>query len=116
MFTSICVRLRSVLVVSALSMALAAGAEAATVNLTSFNRSDLVGAQKAHDDFLSQYTVKSQRSETFGDKAAWNGSTGTTNPRDTSVGSFTTLGGTGSGASHINGGTGLEVRGDNNMN
>ncbi len=116
MFTSICVRLRGVLVVSALSMALAAGAEAATVNLTSFNRSDLVGAQKAHDDFLSQYTVKSQRSETFGDKAAWNGSTGTTNPRDTSVGSFTTLGGTGSGASHINGGTGLEVRGDNNMN
>ena len=115
MYTSVCARLRGLLVVSALTMALAAGAEAATVNLTSFDRADLAGAQQAHDDFLSKYTVSSLRSETFEDKAAWNGATGTTNPQSTTVGSFTTLGGTGSGASHINGGTGLEVRGDNDM-
>ncbi len=115
MFTSMCVRSRAVLAVSALLLSLAAGAEAATVNLTSFGRSDLAGAQQAHDDFLGHYTVNSLRSETFEDKAAWNGATGTTNPGNTNVGGFTTLGGTGSGASHINGGTGLEVRGDNDM-
>lgn len=116
MFTSMRVRSRAVFAVSALLMTLAAGAQAATVNLTSFGRSDLAGAQRAHDDFLSQYTVSNLRSETFEDKAAWNGAVGTTNPQNTNVGGFTTLGGTGSGASHINGGTGLEVRGDNDMN
>lgn len=94
---------------------LTAGANAATVNLTSFDRSNLAGAQQAREDFLADHTVSNLHAETFEDKASWNGVSGTTNPSNTKVGSFTTLGGIGSGLSRINGGAGLEVRGDNDM-
>ena len=55
--------------------------------------------------------------ETFEDQKAWDGTSGTSNPQHTKVGSFTALTdlGRGSGLSVINGGTGAEVRSDNAM-
>lgn len=101
---------------SVITIGSAFGASAATVNLTSFSRTDLAGAQQARDAYLGAHKVENLNVETFEGKSSWNGTTGTTNPRDTNVGSFTSLGGIGGGASKINGGTGLEVRGDNTMN
>lgn len=115
MFTRVCARVCGAFVATALSVGFAAGASAATINLTAFDRSDLAGARQARADFLDSHAVGDLRVETFEGKAAWNGATGTTNPGNTNAGDFTTLGGRGSGASHINGGTGLEVRGDNRM-
>jgi hypothetical protein len=120
MFPSVCARLCGAVLASALTVGIVAGAQAATINqttinLTSFDRAGLAGAQAARADFLASHTIRNLRSETFEDKAAWNGSHGTTNPQNTNAGSFTSLGGLGSGASKINGGAGLEVRGDNDM-
>lgn len=116
MFSSVSTRVCGAVFAVALTVGIGAGAQAATVNLTSFGRSDLAGAQQARGDFLDSHTIKNLRAETFEGKAAWDGSHGTTNPQNTKVGSFTSLGGLGSGASKINDGAGLEVRGDNDMN
>ena len=83
--------------------------------MTSFDRPQLAGAQQAREDFLASHTLKSLNVETFEGKKAWDGTSGTTNPQNTSVGSFTSLGGIGAGHAEINGGTGLELRGDNEM-
>ena len=100
-----------------LTVGLATGAEAATVNLTSFARADLAGARQARGDFLAEHSVSNLHLETFEGRPAWNGTSGTTNPQNTNVGSFTSIGdlGHGAGLSAINGGAGLEVRGDNSM-
>jgi hypothetical protein len=107
-----------------LAVASAAAASAASVHITEFVRGDLAFAQAAHAAFMggqdrtvfgsgghfgANTHVKAHRIETFSGFDAWNGTTGTTNPV-TSVGAFTSLGGTGTGHSAINGGTGLEVR------
>ena len=70
MFTSVCGRLCGTVLAAALTVGVEAGAQAATVdltrvNLTSFDRIDLAGAQQARDDFLASHTVKNLRSETF---------------------------------------------------
>ena len=117
MSTLVHARLFGPLLAAALSLGLAAGAEAATVNLTSFSRSDLAGARQARTDFLADHSVSNLHVETFEGKQAWNGTSGTTNPQHTNVGSFTSINdmGHGAGLSAINGGTGLEVRSDNSM-
>lgn len=121
MFTKVHARLCGVFLSAALTVGLTASANAASVNgaslnMMSFDRSDLAAAQQARSDYLASYRVLSKHSETFEDQKAWNGSHGTTNPQKTQVGSFSTLGGKGSGHSVINGGSGLEVRDDNSMN
>lgn len=59
--------------------------------------------------FGTKSMVAEKRTETFAGFSAWNGTSGTQNPV-TSVGSFTSLGGKGTGHSAVNGGTALEVR------
>ena len=93
----------------------ASAAGAATIKHTEFTRPQLGAAQDAMSDFLASYTVKNFHAETFGGFKAWDGTSGTTDPQNTKVGSFTTLGGHGTGNSAINGGRGLEVRNDNTM-
>ena len=105
------------LLAAALSVGLAAGAQAATVTLTSFVRADLAGARQARTDFLAENKVSNLHVETFEGTPAWNGTSGTSNPQNTNVGSFTSIDtlGHGAGLSAINGGKGLEVRSDNSM-
>jgi hypothetical protein len=121
MFVRVHARLCGAFFAALFSVGVVGGANAATinnttVNLAHFSRGDLAGAQGARGDFLNSHAVQNLHAETFEDKAAWNGASGTTNPGNTNAGGFTTLGGLGSGASAINGGAGLEVRGDNDMN
>jgi hypothetical protein len=113
MFTRVRTRIGGAIVAAA--FLLGGAAEAATLNMTSFERIDLPKAQKAFADNLAGYQVKSLNVETFEGMKAWDGKKGTSNPQNTRVGSFTTLGGTGSGHAMINGGKALEVRGDNDM-
>ena len=117
MSTLVHTRLFGPFLAAALAVGLAAGAEAATVNLTSFARADLVGARQARTDFLADHSVSNLHVETFEGKQAWNGTSGTSNPQNTHVGSFTSINdlGHGAGLSAIHGGAGLEVRGDNDM-
>lgn len=99
-----------------LAFGFAGFAGAATVSLGNpFDRTELPAAQAAINDFLTQHNVSELRVESFDNLDAWDGTTGTSNPQNTAVGGFTSLGGHGTGASAINGGTGLEVRGDNPM-
>jgi hypothetical protein len=130
MFTSIEGRPRdailAVVVAAALSFS-AAAASAATVLVNTFSPGDVTAAQAAKARFLARtdpdvladalyasqgYRVQAYRVETFAGYAAWDGTagSGTTNPSNTNVGSFTTLGGRGTGHSAIKGGHGLEVR------
>lgn len=106
---------RAALLTAMVTAGLASGAGAATVTLQGFDRTDIAGAQAARNGFLASHKVENLRTETFAGKPAWNGQSGSTNPQNTAVGSFASLGGIGSGGSHINGGSGLEVRGDNTM-
>jgi hypothetical protein len=115
MFTKVHTRLRGTALVAVISFGFAAAAEATTVNLTQFGPGSLASAQHARGDFLANYKVTNLQSETFEDKAAWNGTTGTRDPQNTKAGSFTSLGGSGAGFSAIDGGHSLEVRGDNTM-
>ena len=117
MRTLVPARLFGPMLAAALAAGLGSGAQAATVNLTSFNRADLAAARQAGKDLLAGQKVSNLHVETFEGKPAWNGSSGTTNPQNTKVGSFTSITDLGHGAGHsvINGGAGLEVRGDNDM-
>lgn len=133
MFTSIEGRPRDAILAAVLAAALSFGAtaaSAATVLIDSFTPGDVAAAQAAKAGFLGRtdagvlgdplyasqgYRVQAHRVETFSGYAAWDGTagSGTTNPGATNVGSFTSLGGTGTGHSAIKGGHGLEVRQDN---
>jgi hypothetical protein len=123
-------RLRGAVLMVAIAAATATSAAAASLQITDFARGEAAQARAAQTAFMagedlavfgagghfgSNATITEYRTETFAGHAAWNGSTGTTNPVGTQVGSFTSLGGTGHGHSAINGGTGLEVRNDNPM-
>jgi hypothetical protein len=127
MITMVAARLQGVAFAALLVIASASAASAAALRITEFAQSDAAAARAAHAAFMAGEDlavfgagghfgagtqVKESRVETFAGFQAWNGTTGTTNPV-TSVGTFTSLGGTGHGHSAINGGTGLEVRNDN---
>ena len=93
-------------------------ASAATVSsfgFDGFSRSQLGTAQKAMSGFLSEHTVTNLHVETFEEYKAWDGSSGTTNPQNTKVGSFSSFGPAGNGLSKIGDGSKLQVRGDNAM-
>jgi hypothetical protein len=97
----------------AVALAVGTAASAATVQIQEFAQNNVVGAQAAHAGFVGAASVQGYKTETFASHQAWNGVTGTTNPAGTKVGSFSSLGGIGTGQSAINGGAGLEVRNDN---
>lgn len=91
-----------------------AGSAATVKNLTilEYDESQLAEAHAARQSFLDGYFVSNYHIETFEGYQAWNGTSGTSNPQNTAVGNFTTLGGHGTGGSALNGGTALEVRND----
>jgi hypothetical protein len=94
----------------ALAITLGSSAAAATLTLDTFGRDQAGAAQSALAAF--QAGAGGVRTETFDGHQAWNGKSGARNPSGTQVGSFSSLGGKGRGASAINGGAGLQVRGD----
>jgi hypothetical protein len=100
-----------------LATAMAAGASAATVDLeiTRFDRGQLAAAKVARADFLAGFALSNLRTEGFGGYQPWNGISGTTDPQNTAVGSFTAIGSPGSGGSKIGDGSKLQVRGDDEM-
>lgn len=115
MLAKVHARVSGAFLVAVLTAGLASGAGAATVTLRGFDRTDLAGAQAARESFLASHKVENLRTETFAGKPAWNGQSGSSNPQNTAVGSFASRGGIGSGGSHIDGGTTLEVRDDSAM-
>ena len=96
--------------------AMATTAGAATLQVNSFDRTDLVGAHSALAAFNAAPTagkvIKASRTEDFESFGAWNGTSGTRNPA-TTVGTFASAGGQGHAGDTIDGGTFLEVRNDN---
>jgi len=105
----------AIVLVACVATGTMAGAVTATLDFDRFLRSDLTTAQEAMSAFRAANRITSFRAETFDDYDAWNGTSGTSNPQNTRVGSFTAGGTSGSGRSVINGGTALEVRNDNTM-
>ena len=101
--------------VAAVALTMTTGAFAATVNLSveRFQRHDLGAADAAMSSFLSGVSLKGQ--ETFEGYKAWDGKSGTTNPSNTKVGSFTAFGTKGSGQSVVGDPTKLQVRSDDTM-
>lgn len=88
------------------------------LNVLSFTRANLATAQTSYRDFLDTHTISNLRTETFEDYEAYDAGTpgsGTSNPANTRVGSFTGIGDTGTGHAAIKGGTAAEVRNDNTM-
>lgn len=112
---------RSALMAAALASGLAAGsiASAATMDISYFTRDQASQAQSALAAFQTgaasaigaNKRVASVRSEHFEGYEAWDGASGTANPK-TGVGSFSSLGGKGYGGSSVNGGKKLQVRSD----
>ena len=118
MFNRVSVRLGGCVLAAALALApLASQAAVVSFGLQQFDRSALAQAQKTRSDALTGYKLKNVTAETFETEKAWDGRSGSSNPQNTRVGSFSALTdmGPGTGQSAINGGTGLEVRSDNGM-
>ncbi|WP_424934703.1 hypothetical protein [Amaricoccus macauensis] len=103
----------SAAVVAALSAASTAGA--VSLEMTKYSRQNAAQAQTQMSDYLASHRVSNLRTETFDSYDAWNGTTGSANPKKTNVGSFTARGKAGSGKSSFNGGDKLQVRNDNSM-
>ncbi len=100
-------------IVAALTTASAAGA--VSLEMTKYSRKNAAQAQAHMSDFLASHRVSGLRVETFDGYDAWDGKTGTVNPKKTQVGRFKARGKTGSGKSSLNGGGKLQVRHDNDM-
>ena len=109
MVNQVPVHLGAGLLAAAIAFSSLTAAHATTVNLREFDRSVLAQAQQARSDFLASYKVTNLKVETFKEQKAWDGHSGTTNPQNTRVGSFSALTdlGPGTGQSVIDGGTGL---------
>ena len=100
---------------TAVALTMSGGAFAATVNLSfdSFTRAQLPAAQAALASY--QGSLKLKGVETFNGYKAWDGSKGTTSPKNTKVGSFTAFGAAGSGQSVVGNASKLQVRNDPTM-
>jgi hypothetical protein len=106
---------------AAITIGLAFGASAATLDIRAFDRSDAAAAQAALEAFRAGadgsvgpgQRMQGVRTESFAGHKAWDGTSGSGNPRTTNVGSFRDIGKRpGSGHSAVNGGRTLEVRDD----
>lgn len=100
---------------TAVALTMTTAASAATVNLSveRFQRSELAAADAAMSSFLGGASVKGR--ETFDGYKAWDGKSGSTNPKDTKVGGFSSFGAAGSGGSVVGDTSKLQVRNDNAM-
>jgi hypothetical protein len=96
-----------------LSVTPAASAATVSLSLDKFQRNQLPAAQAVGASHLAGLKLKGV--ETFKDYKAWNGSSGTGNPQNTKVGSFTSFGPAGSGHSVVGNGGQLQVRNDDTM-
>lgn len=92
-----------------------AGAVTAQLEFDRFGRSEMAAAHAAKTGYLSGYTLNNRREETFEGYAAWNGTSGTSDPKNTAVGNFSAHGHAGTGGSVVGDGAKLQVRGDNSM-
>jgi hypothetical protein len=105
--------LGTALAAAALTMASAAFAVTASLDIQSFDRSALAAAQAARSGALSGFTIRGY--ENFQDYQGWNGTSGSTDPQNTKVGSFTAFGTAGSGHSVVGDHAKLQVRNDPTM-
>jgi hypothetical protein len=101
--------------IAAVVLSLTPAASAATVSLSfdKFTRSQLPAAQAAMASHEAGLKLKGV--ETFKDYKAWDGKSGTGNPKNTKVGSFTAFGPAGSGHSVVGDAGQLQVRNDPTM-
>ena len=114
MFTRVRLCLGTMLVACALSSA-ATAATVESFSITSFGRSDLSAARSEMSSFLATHTVSNLRLETFDGYGAWDGHSGSTNPQNTKVGSFSSFGAAGGGSSVVGDSSRLQVRNDGTM-
>ena len=112
-------RLRGAMAAAVLVLGSGAAASAATLDISYFDRSQASAAQAALQAFRSGASlaadhkkIAASSTETFEGHQAWDGVSGATDPGDTNVGAFRSLGGVGTGHSSVNGGTKLQVRAD----
>lgn len=113
--TSIRAYVRGAVAAAVLFSASTAGAVGVSLDLQRFERSDLVSAQGAMKNFVQGHSVSNLHYENFETNNAWNGTFGTTNPKNTGVGNFKAYGSTGSGHSVVGDGASLAVRNDTAM-
>jgi hypothetical protein len=101
--------------VAAAVLSVTPAASAATVSLSfdKFERGQLPAAQAASASYEAGLKLKGV--ETFKGYKAWDGTSGTGNPKNTKVGSFTAFGPAGSGHSVVGNGGKLQVRNDDTM-
>ena len=85
------------------------------LNIDRFDRSALADARALKDDYLAGHTVNNLHVETFEDYQAWNGTSGTADPKNTKVGSFRSTGATGTGHSVVGQAGVTQVRSDETM-
>jgi hypothetical protein len=102
-------------IAAAFLSATAAGAATVDLGYERFGRSDLSAARDAMSGFLGSHTVRKLHQETFEGYKAWNGRSGTTDPKNSKVGSFDAFGAAGSGDSVVGKGSRLQVRNDSTM-
>ena len=102
-------------VLAAAALTLGPGAFAATVSLSfdTFERNQLPAAQAAMAGHATGLGLKGV--ETFKSYKAWDGTSGTGNPQNTKVGSFTSFGAPGSGHSVVGDAGKLQMRNDPGM-
>ena len=86
-----------------------------TMTIDRVDRSALAAARTMKDDFLAAHVVKNLHVESFTDHKAWDGTSGTSDPQNTKVGSFSAVGAAGTGKSVVNDGHSTEVRSDSTM-
>ena len=100
---------------TAVVLTISTAASAVTVDLSvdRFQREELGANAGAVSSFLNGVSIKGQ--ETFESHKAWDGHSGSTNPQQTKVGSFSSFGAKGSGQSVIGDTSKLQVRADDTM-
>ena len=100
---------------TAVVLTISTAASAVTVDLSvdRFQREELGAKAGAVSSFLNGVSIKGQ--ETFESHKAWDGHSGSTNPQQTKVGSFSSFGAKGSGQSVIGDTSKLQVRADDTM-
>ena len=114
MFSRVRLFAGSAVLTAALGAGSIVGAATVDLSISRYDRKELSQVQRAVTDFGSG-GLRNLRSETFEGYRAWDGRRGMSDPSATGVGSFRSIGTTGSGSAAINGGRATEVRGDNDM-
>jgi hypothetical protein len=113
MFSRVRLCLGTALAVAALTAGSAVSAATVSLSVDRFERPQLGAAQAAMSDYLGGTGLRA--TESFSGYKAWDGTSGTSNPQHTQVGSFASFGEKGSGHSVVGDPAGLQVRADSTM-